>query len=80
MKVWSPKVGAIVRIKLENNGPAIERDNTTTIANTWAELSFDFSAINSADKYRNIVFFFDFGVVGNGTTYYFDDVIQSLTN
>ncbi|MEM0995369.1 MAG: hypothetical protein AAGI49_20215, partial [Bacteroidota bacterium] len=46
MKTWSPKVGAVVKFKLENltdGGIANEMDATTTVGNTWEELTFDFS-------------------------------------
>ncbi len=77
VKVWSPKTGAIVKLKVENITNADlnhEVDATTTVANQWEELSFDFSAINLANTYQKVVIFFDFGNAGDGSTYYFDDV------
>ena len=77
VKVWSPKAGAVVKLKVENltNGDLNhEVDATTTVANQWEELSFDFSAINMANTYQKVVIFFDFGNAGDGSSYYFDDV------
>jgi hypothetical protein len=78
MKVWSPKSGIVVKLKVENldNGDiSHEIDATTTLANEWEELEFDFSDINTAEEYQKIVFFFDFGNAGDGTYYFFDDVV-----
>ena len=80
MKVWSPKAGIVVRMKLENLTDAegfIEVDATTTIANGWEELSYNFAAANNDKTYQKVVVFFDFGVVGTGVNYYFDDIKQS---
>lgn len=80
MKVWSPKAGIVVRMKLENLTDAegfVEVDATTTIANGWEELSYDFAAANNDKTYQKVVVFFDFGVVGTGVNYYYDDIKQS---
>jgi len=77
MKVWSPKAGAVVKLKVENldNGEiAHEVDALTTVTGEWEELSYDFSAIDITNEYQKIVFFMDFGNVGDDATYYFDDV------
>jgi hypothetical protein len=79
VKVWSPQAGIVVLVKFENMNPHvtdldIEKQTTTTVANGWEELTFDFSDINNANNYQQIVLFFDFGVAGTGATYYFDDV------
>lgn len=77
VKVWSPKVGATVKLKVENltNGEiGFEIDALTTVANEWEELSFDFSAIDKNQEYQKVVIFFDFGNVGDDSTYYFDDI------
>lgn len=82
MKVWSPAVGKTVKLKFEilnagNPDPTnIERDATTTVANAWEELTFDFTGINNANNYRRVVLFFDFGST-SASTYYFDDIIQA---
>jgi hypothetical protein len=80
MKVWSPKTGAVVKLKVENmdNGDiAYEVDAATTVSNQWEELTYDFSAIDLANDYQKIVFFFDFENPGDGATYYYDDVEQA---
>lgn len=79
VKVWSPQAGIIVLVKFENMNPHvlaqdIEKQTTTTVANGWEELTFDFSDLNNANNYQQIVLFFDFNVAGTGATYYFDDV------
>ena len=64
VKVWSPKVGAVVKFKVENkddNTIGHEVDAITTVTNEWEELVFDFSDINLSETYQNVVLFFDFG-------------------
>ena len=81
MKVYAPQVGSIVKLKLENlTNPAfnIEVDKPTTVANAWHELSFTFPGINSANNYKRVVVFFNFGVIGTGEYYLFDDIQLAL--
>lgn len=75
LKVWSPKVGIVVKLKIEtaDAGVTHEVDVTTSVANQWEELEYDFSAAPAAD-YVNAVIFFDFGNGGDDTVYYFDDL------
>ncbi|NJL74912.1 MAG: hypothetical protein HC892_07660 [Saprospiraceae bacterium] len=84
MKVWSPKSGSIVKLKLENltnGGISDEIDATTTTTNTWEELTFDFSAKDVSSKsLQKVIVFFDFGNRGDGSVYYFDDLIQEGNN
>ncbi|MFH4963839.1 hypothetical protein V8G69_02450 [Gaetbulibacter sp. M235] len=79
VKTWSPKTGAVVKVKLENVDATItyEVDVNTTTANAWETLVYDFSAAPTAD-YVRIVIFFDFGNAGDGSVYYYDDF--TLTN
>ena len=80
MKVWCPTAGGIVKLKLQNLANVNinkEVDATSTVANGWQELTFDFTGIVNANNYQTIVVFFDFGNAGNGATYYFDDIKQS---
>jgi hypothetical protein len=80
MKVWSPQGGIVVKMKLENLADSSknkEVDATLTTANSWQELTFDFTSINMTYTYQRVVVFFDFGVNGNGATYFFDDIKQS---
>lgn len=80
MKVFSPRVGAKVLLKVENasNGSqSFEKEVTTSKANVWEELIFDFSAINTANSYQNVVLIFDNGTRGDGSanfTFLFDDI------
>ncbi|MGZ0015763.1 hypothetical protein [Yeosuana sp. AK3] len=80
VKTWSPKIGAIVKVKIENSDASIthEVDINTTTSNAWETLVYDFSAAPSAD-YVKVVVFFDFGVVGDDSVYYYDD-IQLINN
>jgi hypothetical protein len=83
VKVWSPKSGAVVKMKVENltNGDInLEVDGVTTVANQWEELTFDFGAIDVSKSYQKVVIFFDFGNAGDGSTYYFDDIKQTIVS
>ena len=80
MKVYSPRVGAKVLLKVENltnGGISFEKEVTTTKANEWEELTFDYSGINISNSYQKLVLIFDNGTVGDGSanfTFYFDDI------
>lgn len=81
MKVWSPQAGIPVLLKIEkhnDNTVAIEKSVNTTVANAWEELTYDYTDVidNSVD-YQMVVVFFNFGAVGDGSSYYFDDIKQS---
>lgn len=80
MKVFSPRVGAKVLLKVENasNGNiAFEREVLTTVANAWEDLAFDYRTINASNEYHNIVVIFDNGTPGDGSanfTFFMDDI------
>ena len=80
MKVYSPRVGAKVLLKVENltDGTiSYEKEVATTTANAWELLTFDYSAINAANSYQKVVLIFDNGTMGDGSanfTFYFDDI------
>lgn len=77
VKVWSPKAGAIVKLKVENidsGDISYEMDAITTTSNEWEELVFDYSEIDVSQSYQKVVVFFDFDVVGDDSNYYFDDI------
>ncbi len=77
VKVWSPKAGITVRLKIENkddNTVFHEVDGTVTGANTWEELTFDMSGADMTKTYHKAVVFMDFGVAGDGSKYYYDDM------
>lgn len=84
MKVYSPRVGAKVLLKVENSansGQNYEKEVTTSIANAWEDLVFDYSGINASNTYDRIVLIFELGSMGDGSsnyTFYFDDI--RLTN
>lgn len=84
VKVYSPRVGAKLLLKVENQsngGIFFEKEAITTKANEWEDLSFDFSAINTANTYQKVVLIFDLGTSGDGSsnfTYYFDDIRQEV--
>ena len=82
MKVYSPRVGAKVLLKVENltNGAiGFEKEVLTTVANGWEELTFNYSTINTANSYQKVVLIFDNGTMGDGSanfTWLFDDIRQ----
>lgn len=80
MDVWSPGSDLTVLLKLENaEDPSIfaEIGAQTTVANSWESLTFDFSNEDLTQEYTRVVFFFDFGNPGTGSTFYFDNVVQT---
>jgi len=79
--VWTSEVGEVVKIKLENSAnPDIntEVDMTTTVNQGWETLIYDFSGSDLSQDYDRVVIFFDFGNVGDDTSYYFDNIRLSL--
>ncbi len=78
LKVYSPAAEQTVLLKLEDSADgAINKEvmGTTTVANEWEELTFNFSSSDS-DKYDRLVLFFDFNSAKDApTTHYFDDII-----
>ena len=84
LKVFSPRVGAKVLLKVENATEAtinFEKEVTTTVANAWETLTFDYAAIDASKSYQKIILIFDKGIMGDGSanyTFLFDDI--ELTN
>ncbi len=79
VKVFSPKAGIPVLLKLENNADAginMEALVNTTKENQWEELVFDYSGLDTSQEYGKVIMFFEFieGVPGDGSTYYYDDI------
>ena len=80
MKVFSPRVGAKVLLKVENAGNgniSFEKEVLTTVANAWEDLAFDYRTINASNEYHNIVVIFDNGTPGDGSanfTFFMDDI------
>ncbi|SMD45051.1 Por secretion system C-terminal sorting domain-containing protein [Aquiflexum balticum DSM 16537] len=88
VRVWSPDAGIQVRLKVEDHldpTKSVETEATTTVANGWQILTFDFanqaagtSALNLSLNYNKASIFFNFGVTGaeaGEKTYYFDDMV-----
>lgn len=81
--VYSPKAGIKVRLKAEdhtNNALTAETEMTTTTVG-WQKLVFDFANVapgtnpfNLDTNFDMLTIFFDFGAVGVGDVYYWDDV------
>jgi hypothetical protein len=86
VKVFSPRVGAKLLLKVEsttNGAINFEREATSTVANAWEELVFDYTAISTTNSYDRVVFIFDLGTMGNGSanfTWLFDDVILTTVS
>ncbi len=86
VKVYSWRPGLRILLQLERSGDNTFMENTeavTTRANTWEELTFDFSGkiTDNSKKLQNILFFLDNGTQGDGSQNYtilFDDIV--LTN
>lgn len=82
LKVYSPRAGLPVWLKIERigNGGLFQEVTsvTTTVANGWEELSFNgFTGSTTADL-RNIVIFFDpLAATSAPETIYIDDLIQT---
>ena len=80
MKVFSPRVGANVLLKVENsiNGAiSYQQAVNTQTANGWELLTFDFSGIDVTQSYDKVTIIFDLGTMGDGSpnfTYLFDDI------
>ncbi len=80
VKIYSPRVGAKVLLKIENASDSQvyhEKEELTSVANQWEELSFDFSGVNTANTYRKIIIIFDNGIKGDGSanfTFLLDDI------
>ncbi|MEM1119542.1 MAG: IPTL-CTERM sorting domain-containing protein [Bacteroidota bacterium] len=84
VKVYSPKAGINVRLKLEQvgNGAVFqELDATVNAANTWEELTYNFTGATNTMMLQRVVIFFEFDdvnqPVGDGSIYYFDDISQT---
>jgi len=77
MKVYSPRIGAKILLKVEGAVPTWEKEATTTKANEWEELSFDYTGVSTSLSYNQLVFILDLGTAGDGSANYtilFDDI------
>lgn len=76
VQVYAPNTGMVIKLKAEDRADAtkfVETDVTTTVANAWDTLTFNFGnpapgtpAINLANNHHKLSIFPNFGV--NGTT------------
>ncbi|NVJ87945.1 MAG: hypothetical protein HWD82_00685 [Flavobacteriaceae bacterium] len=85
-KVWSPRAGLNLLLKFEDATPwpntvaSAEITSTTTVANDWEELTFDFTGIDGSVDFNNLVLIMDNGTQGDGSadyTIYVDDISTS---
>ena len=82
--VYSPNAGTVVRLKAEDHTDptkSVETEATTTVANGWNTLVFDFAneapgtaMIDFSYNYDMLSIFYDFGNNGVGDVYYLDSV------
>lgn len=82
LKVYSPRVGLPVWLKIERigNGGLFQEVTsvTTTVANGWEELTFTNFSGNTTDDLRNVVIFFDpLQSTTVSETIYIDDLIKT---
>ena len=68
VKIWSPRVGAILHLKFEGGGGDDGLYVSSTVANAWEELIFDFSAVTMGTSRTDIVFQFEDGIDNGATT------------
>jgi hypothetical protein len=85
VKVWSPRTGLNLLLKFEdatlwpNTVASSEITATTTVADGWEELTFNFSGISTSVDFTNLVLIMDNGTEGDGSsnyTIYVDDISQ----
>jgi hypothetical protein len=87
LRVWSPRAGIPIRLKVEDaSAPtkSVETEATTTVANGWQTLTFNFgvqatgtAALNLNFAFNKATVFPHFGTTGangGGGTFYFDDL------
>lgn len=87
MQVYSPRAGVPILLKIEdsNSHPtptdppsiAAEMTATTTVANAWETLTFDYSqasGFDAANSYDALSVFYDNGNSGTGEDFYFDNI------
>ncbi len=86
IKVWSPRAGLNLLVKFEDDvawpdtAATDEITVATTVANTWEELTYTLTGVDSSIDYYNLVLIMDNGTMGDGTsnyTIYVDDISQN---
>ena len=81
MQVYSPRVGAVIGLKIENAADstqtAYELKVNTTKAGAWETMLFDYSSItgfSSTGTFNKISIFPEFFETGTGGIFYIDDI------
>lgn len=79
VRVYSPTAGIQIRLKAEDHNDVtltVETEATTSVANAWEELIFDFSNVatgtnpfNLSTNFDMLSIFFNFGKEGNNKTH-----------
>ncbi len=73
MKVYCTQpVGHPILVKFEGGTP-VEVSAVTTVTGQWETLEFDFTGLIGGTN-NQMLFMFNFGNIGNGEVYYFDDI------
>ncbi len=75
--VLSPKSGVTISLRAQDEADfnvGLTGDVTNTVVNEWETLTFDLSGIDPSLNLNEIVLFFDNGVQGDGSTYFFDNI------
>ena len=85
VKVWSPRAGVPILLKIENAASAgatfAEVQKSTSGANAWETIVFNMAShadFDAAVDYDLVAVFADFGNAGVGETFYFDDIMNDL--
>jgi len=84
LDVWSPRPGGTLTLKLENlddPGIFVEKQVTLVGNSAWEQAAIDFSDIDVGQQYQKLVWFFDLGTVGDGSsdwTFYMDNIKQDF--
>ncbi|PWN06682.1 hypothetical protein [Rhodohalobacter mucosus] len=82
VSVWAPRPDTKMLFKIENEEnpeQAFEREITIAESQQWVDVSFDLSGADQSNAYKKLVFIFDLGTLGDGTsdfTWYFDNIRQ----
>ena len=80
MKVFSPRIGAKVLLKVEdaaNSSTFYQQEVATTMANAWEDIGFNYTGVSTTSTFNNVVLIFDNGTMGDGSanfTFLFDDI------
>jgi len=85
LRVYSPAAGKAILLKAENasdGSQSMEKAVSTTVANSWETLSFDFSSVYSSSiVYSKLSIFPNFNAKeSSDAAYYFDDLGITLSS